>query len=285
MEDNKFSHPDIILILEHFGNNNCVDCQNKKVLWCSVNNGVFLCVKCARNHKKNLKRYSIIKSLEADLFNDFEINLLKKGGNMRFNNLMTEYNIPLIDDMKEYKYQTLIADYYRKLLENEVKGIKIEFKKPSLQDGILKINPEISNNNNVIYNNNQNNNIYNQNNNQQMNYIMNQNINRNINNDISEKREKNINDNNSNYNNWNNVFSSMGEMFNTFIKDYQIDKKIDQANEYINDKKIQIANSELFQSMKIKAENGIQIIKEKASELYNGERYDNEFDHIKSSDL
>ena len=285
MEDNKFSHPDIILILEHFGNNNCVDCQNKKVLWCSVNNGVFLCVKCARNHKKNLKRYSIIKSLEADLFNDFEINLLKKGGNMRFNNLMTEYNIPLSNEMKEYKYQTLIADYYRKLLENEVKGIKIEFKKPSLQDGILKINPEISNNNNVIYNNNQNNNIYNQNNNQQMNYIMNQNINRNINNDISEKREKNINDNNSNYNNWNNVFSSMGEMFNTFIKDYQIDKKIDQANEYINDKKIQIANSELFQSMKIKAENGIQIIKEKASELYNGERYDNEFDHIKSSDI
>ena len=37
--------------------------------------------------------------------------------------------------------------------------------------------------------------------------------------------------------------------------------------------------------MKEKAENGIQIIKEKASELYNGERYDNEFDHTKSSDI
>ena len=288
MEDNKFSHPDIIFILEHSGNNVCVDCENKKVLWCSVNNGVFLCVKCARNHKKKLKMYSIIKSLEADLFNEYEINLLKKGGNMRFNNLMTEYNIPLSNEMKEYKYQTIISDYYRKILDNEVKGIKSEIKKPSLQDGLLKINPEIYNN--IFFNNNQNQyqNIYyihNQYNNQQMNNSMNQNINKNFNNIVNEKREINMNYNNPNNNNWNNVFSSMGQMFNDFIKDYEIDKKIDRANEYINDKKTQIANSEIFQSMKEKAENGIQIIKEKASELYNGERYDNEFDHSKSSDI
>ncbi len=288
MEDNKFAHPDIILILEHSGNNICADCGNKKVLWCSVNNGVFLCVKCARNHKKKLKLYSIIKSLEADLFNDYEINLLKKGGNMRFNNLMTEYNIPLSNDMKEYKYQTLISGYYRKLLDNEVKGIKSLIKKPSLQDGILKINPEIYNNrifnNNQYINQNNINYIHNQNINQQINYPMNQNINKNFNN-MPEKSEININYYNPNYNSWNNVLSSMGQMFNTFIKDYEIDKKIDQANEYINEKKIQISNSELFQSMKEKAENGIQIIKEKASELYNGERYDNEFDHTKSSDI
>ncbi len=173
MEDNIFSHPDIPLILEYRDNNICADCEEKKnIFWCSINNGVFLCVKCARIHKKILKNFSIIKSLEADLFSEYEINLLKKGGNMRFNNLMIEYNIPITQDTKEYKYQTIVSDYYRKLLHSEVKGININIVKPSLEKGLLKITNE------MIYEN--------------LNY-----------NNIPQKdyREVNNNYNNSNYNN------------------------------------------------------------------------------------
>ena len=66
------------------------------------------------------------------------------------------------------------------------------------------------------------------------------------------------------------------------MKDYKIDEKIHKANDYIVDKKDIIANSEIFQNMKNKAENGIQIIKEKASGLYkNEENYNEE----KSSEL
>ena len=279
MEDNIFSHPDIPLILEYRDNNICADCEEKKnIFWCSINNGVFLCVKCARIHKKILKNFSIIKSLEADLFSEYEINLLKKGGNMRFNNLMIEYNIPITQDTKEYKYQTIVSDYYRKLLHSEVKGININIAKPSLEKGLLKITNE------MIYENLNYNNI------PQKDYreVNNNYNNSNYNNVSNYNNQNNYNINNMN-NNW---FSSMEQMFNNLgdqiyntFKDYQIDEKIQKANEYINDKTEQITNSELFQNMKNKAENGIQIIKAKASELYNINGQYNDFDNKKSSDI
>lgn len=279
MEDNIFSHPDIPLILEYRDNNICADCEEKKnIFWCSINNGVFLCVKCARNHKKILKNFSIIKSLEADLFSEYEINLLKKGGNMRFNNLMIEYNIPITQDTKEYKYQTIVSDYYRKLLHSEVKGININIAKPSLEKGLLKITNE------MIYENLNYNNI------PQKDYreVNNNYNNSNYNNVSNYNNQNNYNINNMN-NNW---FSSMEQMFNNLgdqiyntFKDYQIDEKIQKANEYINDKTEQITNSELFQNMKNKAENGIQIIKAKASELYNINEQYNDLDNKKSSDI
>ncbi len=104
----------------------------------------------------------------------------------------------------------------------------------------------------------------------------------------TQKITNNYNINNIN-NNW---FSSMEQIFNNLgdqiyntFKDYQIDEKIQKANEYINDKTEQITNSELFQNMKNKAENGIQIIKAKASELYNINGQYNDLDNKKSSDI
>ena len=91
MEDSEFSHPDLPILLENFGNNICADCKEKNPRWSSVNNGIFICSKCARIHKTFNNNISIIKSIEADLWDDNDINYIKKGGNMRFNNMMTEY--------------------------------------------------------------------------------------------------------------------------------------------------------------------------------------------------
>ena len=263
MEDSEFSHPDLEMLLENYGNNICSDCQEKNPRWSSVNNGVIICSKCARKHLNFKNGISIIKSLEADLWNDDEVNYIRKGGNMRFNNLMTEYNIPINKDTIEFKYQTKIADYYRKLLSNEVKGIIKNVSKPSLEEGLLKIDSNLNNNKN--YNN-------------EFNY------NSNTNNYIIQE--------NSLGHSWSNVITSMGKVFNNIgsqikskMKDYKIDEKINKANDYLIDKKDKIANSEIFQNMKNKAENGIQIIKEKASELYKNEQQNDNLDENKSSDL
>ncbi len=270
MEDSEFSHPDLPILLENFGNNICADCKEKNPRWSSVNNGIFICSKCARIHKTFNNNISIIKSIEADLWDDNDINYIKKGGNMRFNNMMTEYNIPMLKDTIVYKYHTKIAEYYRKLLYNEVNGLIINFPKPTLEEGMLKIDYEINNTNKL--------------------YIINNNIyqNNNFNNPYIQNRTQNTLGQD-----WNNVIFSMGKVINSVgsqikskMKDYKIDEKLNRANDYLHEKKEKIANSEIFQNMKNKAENGIQIIKEKASGFYNIQHPNIEnFNEDKSSDI
>ena len=93
---------------------------------------------------------------------------------------------------------------------------------------------------------------------------------------------------------WNNVIFSMGKVINSVssqiknkMKDYKIDEKLNRANDYLHEKKDRIANSEIFQNMKNKAENGIQIIKEKASGFYNTQQpnINENFNEDKSSDI
>ena len=114
-DENTFSDPELSFILNISGNEICADCNGKKPYWSSVNNGVLLCAKCTRKHRKYGNKISRIKSLEVDKWEKMEILLLKLGGNSRFNNLMNEYNIPLTKENQEYKYHTKIADYYRKI--------------------------------------------------------------------------------------------------------------------------------------------------------------------------
>ena len=62
---------------------------------------------------------SLVKSLINDQFTPEELSLLKIGGNLRFNNLMSEYSITS-DQNKEFKYHLKLADYYRTLLLAEL---------------------------------------------------------------------------------------------------------------------------------------------------------------------
>jgi TPP-dependent 2-oxoacid decarboxylase len=93
---------------------------------------------------------------------------------------------------------------------------------------------------------------------------------------------------------WNNVIFSMGKVINSVssqikskMKDYKIDEKLNRANDYLYEKKEKITHSEIFQNMKNKAENGIQIIKEKASGFYNIQHpnINENFNEDKSSDI
>ena len=258
-DENTFSDPELSFILNISGNEICADCNGKKPYWSSVNNGVLLCAKCTRKHRKYGNKISRIKSLEVDKWEKMEILLLKLGGNSRFNNLMNEYNIPLTKENQEYKYHTKIADYYRKMLEEETKGKSISLEKPSLKDGIQKIEVNENDNGNINFNDMQNIN------NMQKDFNMNNNINNNQNN-FNQQFNRNYNNYSNNFNrnedslsnNFSNLVFSMGSFFSNVGN--TISTKVKDYNE-------EVRNSDIFKSLSKKAENGINTIKRKANEI------------------
>ena len=117
--DNNYSHPDIPEILNQEGNSTCVDCGAEKPKWASMNNGVFLCLKCAGVHRGFGMSVSLIRSLQIDSWTEKQLLYLTKGGNKNFKNNLSEFNIAETAAL-DIKYKSKAADYYRKYLKNEV---------------------------------------------------------------------------------------------------------------------------------------------------------------------
>ena len=117
--DNNYSHPDIPEILNQEGNSTCVDCGSEKPKWASMNNGVFLCLKCAGIHRGFGMSVSLIRSLQIDSWTEKQLLYLTKGGNKNFKNNLSEFNIAETAAL-DIKYKSKAADYYRKYLKNEV---------------------------------------------------------------------------------------------------------------------------------------------------------------------
>ena len=114
-----YSNPELSQIMSIGSNQQCIDCLAPNPTFTSINNAVFLCSNCANAHRALGKNISEVKSLTNDQFSPEEINLLKIGGNARFNTLMGDYGITS-DQNKEFKYHLNLADYYRKLLLAEL---------------------------------------------------------------------------------------------------------------------------------------------------------------------
>ena len=135
-----YSHPDIPEILSLPGNLNCCDCNAEKPKWSSLNNGIFLCLKCAGIHRSLGVDISTIRSLQIDSWTDKQIFYLSKGGNDKFKQNLLEFNIDPNTQI-DLKYKSKAADYYRKILKNAVEKStnkdykEIEIIKPSLEEG------------------------------------------------------------------------------------------------------------------------------------------------------
>ena len=130
-----YSHPDIQEIVSLDENSKCFDCGAQKPKWSSINNGIFLCLKCAGIHRNLGLNISVIRSLQIDSWNEKQILFLKKGGNGKLKNFLLEYNITSNNSIDE-KYKSKASDYYRKNLRNEVeKELNPNF---SLKEELIK---------------------------------------------------------------------------------------------------------------------------------------------------
>ena len=114
-----FPNPEINQIMSIDSNQQCIDCLAPNPQFTSLNNAVFLCENCAKAHRALGPNISLVKSLTNDQFTEDEVNLLRIGGNFRFNNLISEYGITS-DQNKEFKYHLKLSEYYRLLLLTEI---------------------------------------------------------------------------------------------------------------------------------------------------------------------
>ena len=135
-----YSHPEISEIILENGNSKCFDCGSSKPKWSSVNNGIFLCLKCAGIHRNLGNNISVVKSLELEEWDDKQVLFLKKGGNDNLKHFFNEYNIQDAFPI-EIKFKTKASEYYRNNLRNIVEKelnnnfVGIELIKPNEKEG------------------------------------------------------------------------------------------------------------------------------------------------------
>jgi hypothetical protein len=99
-----------------------------------LNNGVFVCLKCAGLHRSFGVSVSFVRSLTIDSWQDKQIEILKRGGNQRFRDFLDEFKVPGNATM-DFKYMIRASDYYRKLLKSEVEESEPPFK-PDIISGL-----------------------------------------------------------------------------------------------------------------------------------------------------
>lgn len=141
---------DLFNLLKEKENKVCFDCGNALPKWASINNGIFICLNCAGQHRGLGVQISFVRSVSMDSWEKKHIEIMKVGGNKRLKEVMQEFGIPL--DMKiETKYKLKALEYYRQLLKAEAFGEEFP-EKPDLVSAFMKIeektrNDDINNDN------------------------------------------------------------------------------------------------------------------------------------------
>ncbi len=123
-------------------NIHCLECNSENINYISITFGVFICDNCYKEKYSKFKKSQLIKKIN-EKFNNHEINLIKKGGNVRFLNLMKEYSISLTEPSIEFKYLTNISKYYIKLLKAETDKEEKKDNSEEEYNNILKEKPSI----------------------------------------------------------------------------------------------------------------------------------------------
>ena len=138
-------------------NNKCIDCNNYKPEYISLNNAIFICKNCYKNnHQKLPMNISRIIKNNLKLLTLKELQYLYFGGNKKMLEFM-KYEYPkLIKLSPILVYKTIAMEYYRNwlayLVEGGNKPIKpdIEIAYNSIENKIYKNNNYLSSNNSDV---------------------------------------------------------------------------------------------------------------------------------------
>ena len=110
-------------LMENYDNSKCVDCGiefrylyvyigQANPTFVSVNNGVFVCHKCADVHRSVIaSNISLIRSVALGSWNEKQIQYLEMGGNDKFSKFLDTY--ALMTEPANNKYKSKAAEYYR----------------------------------------------------------------------------------------------------------------------------------------------------------------------------
>ena len=124
---------ELIEIINNPENQKCFDCEASPANWICVNNAIFLCSKCAGEHRGYGTIISNLKFMMLDKLNEFQIEIMKRGGNKKLDKLLIEYNIDKKKIDKLLLYSSKLLEYHRDYLYNKLAG-KIDPKPPTKFD-------------------------------------------------------------------------------------------------------------------------------------------------------
>ena len=113
---------ELIEILNKPENRKCFDCDSSPANWICVNNAIFLCSKCAGEHRGYGTIISNLKFMMLDKLNEFQIETMKRGGNKKLNKLLEEYNVNKKKIDKLILYSSKLLEYHRDYLYNQLAG-------------------------------------------------------------------------------------------------------------------------------------------------------------------
>ena len=115
---------ELIEIINNPENQKCFDCEASPANWICVNNAIFLCSKCAGEHRGYGTIISNLKFMMLDKLNEFQIAIMKRGGNDKLNKLLKEYNVDKKKIDKLILYSSKLLEYHRDYLYNKLAGKK-----------------------------------------------------------------------------------------------------------------------------------------------------------------
>lgn len=141
----------IKILLKEPKNNECFECSNFYPEYISLNNGIFLCQNCVREHFNLPKSISYIIKNNLRSLNLNNIQYLCCGGNQKLSEFINSEYPDLKRFSPKHLYKTYAMDYYRKMLNYLIEG-GIKPVKPDLNIAynLININDEILNSKNNI---------------------------------------------------------------------------------------------------------------------------------------
>lgn len=108
----------------------CIDCQRNRSSHCNISFGTFLCSDCANVHRENFAFHeSYIKQVFAESWDTYQIRIVEVGGNKRFFDFLSEYQQER--DTIPYKYASVNAHYYRRMISSWARSIRFDEEKPA----------------------------------------------------------------------------------------------------------------------------------------------------------
>ena len=107
---------ELIEILNKPENRKCFDCDSSPANWICVNNAIFLCSKCAGEHRGYGTIISNLKFMMLDKLNEFQIEIMKRGGNKKLDKLLEEYKVDKKKVDKLILYSSKLLEYHRDCL-------------------------------------------------------------------------------------------------------------------------------------------------------------------------
>ena len=96
-------------------NKMCFDCKIPYPKYVSINNGVFICDRCAEIHRTLGTAISYIRGIE-DEWDVYLLMFIQRGGNGRMRYILNSYGLIDESDIK-YKYITKASEYHRQLVK------------------------------------------------------------------------------------------------------------------------------------------------------------------------